>query len=60
MARAISHDAIRGVAPETRAVCSADKVGSVPLGRAQNEDGALGEELNAGHIWWVSEYRRVW
>ena len=60
MARAISNGTIRGVAPETRAVCTAGKVGSVPLGGAENKDGAMGEELNGSHIWWVNEYGRVW
>ena len=50
MARAIGHDTLRRVAPQTRAVRVAGEVGSLPLGRAEDEDGALGEQLNGGNI----------
>lgn len=59
MARAIGHDAVRGVARETRAVQGAGEVDSVPLGGAKAEDGAVGEELDGGGISGGGEDRRL-
>lgn len=43
MARPVGDDTVRRVAPEARAVCPAGTVGTVPLGRAEDEGGAMGE-----------------